>query len=457
MAQQALPAGAVRRRAVFGLLDADGWSWAGVKATFWFLILVFLLGYIPNVAYYSDRVRHGPGGLQRHLAHQLVPGVQRGPALPGPGRCRRALADEPRRSSRCRPRVSGAVVVQSGVHIYLVGGTTRGRVVTAGRPDDPGRARTATSCRGSTGPALPEPRTKAATRHPDRRAVRHRRPRRRRAAHARPSSWASIEDGELTGWALEDGKDGSPDSDAADAGQRRGRRAHQRRHLPLRRSAPRTASRTTSCTRATRRTGRSREWEPDERPAAAGAARRCDRRRSWVTRCTSSAARAWPAPRPPSTGCQLEDGLPATTEERQAHRLGQRADVAAAAVPARGRVELQRQRHRSTSSVAWTQTGDPQFIDPVGRARHGDRRPAQWHDLDQSNLPEGRASAARGASARRVPRRRARDRRVRWTPSSRGEHLAAAAVLPAGHPGRHASRACPSRARSASSWATSTR
>ena len=35
MAQQALPPGAVRRRAAFGLLDADGWTWAGVKAAFW--------------------------------------------------------------------------------------------------------------------------------------------------------------------------------------------------------------------------------------------------------------------------------------------------------------------------------------------------------------------------------------------------------------------------------------
>ncbi len=73
MAQQALPAGAIRRRAVFGLLDADGWGWAGIKATFWFMVFIFLLGYVPNLAYYftvSDTVE---GGLQRRLAHQLVP------------------------------------------------------------------------------------------------------------------------------------------------------------------------------------------------------------------------------------------------------------------------------------------------------------------------------------------------------------------------------------------------
>jgi N-acetylneuraminic acid mutarotase len=53
MAQQALTSGRpVRRRALFGLLDAEGWSWASVKATFWFIVMIMLLGYIPDRAYY---------------------------------------------------------------------------------------------------------------------------------------------------------------------------------------------------------------------------------------------------------------------------------------------------------------------------------------------------------------------------------------------------------------------
>ena len=52
MAQYALPPGAVRRRAVFGLLDRDGWAWATIKATFWFLLIIFLLAYVPDRAYY---------------------------------------------------------------------------------------------------------------------------------------------------------------------------------------------------------------------------------------------------------------------------------------------------------------------------------------------------------------------------------------------------------------------
>lgn len=53
MAQQALGAGLTvpRKRALFGLLDADGWAWAGVKAMVWLLIIIMLLGYIPDRAY----------------------------------------------------------------------------------------------------------------------------------------------------------------------------------------------------------------------------------------------------------------------------------------------------------------------------------------------------------------------------------------------------------------------
>ena len=54
MAQQALGAGTSvpRRRAVFGLLDADGWGWASIKAFVWLIIIVFILGYLPDRAYY---------------------------------------------------------------------------------------------------------------------------------------------------------------------------------------------------------------------------------------------------------------------------------------------------------------------------------------------------------------------------------------------------------------------
>jgi hypothetical protein len=47
--RRALPPGAARRRAVFGLLDADGWAWAFWKALFWFLFIIFMLGVASNL------------------------------------------------------------------------------------------------------------------------------------------------------------------------------------------------------------------------------------------------------------------------------------------------------------------------------------------------------------------------------------------------------------------------
>ncbi len=52
MAERALPPGGGRRRAFFGALDADGWTWAGIKALGWFVVLVLVLGYLPDRAYY---------------------------------------------------------------------------------------------------------------------------------------------------------------------------------------------------------------------------------------------------------------------------------------------------------------------------------------------------------------------------------------------------------------------
>jgi len=52
MAQQALPPGTTQRRSFFGLLDADGWPAAFWKALFWFILILFMLGYLPDRAYY---------------------------------------------------------------------------------------------------------------------------------------------------------------------------------------------------------------------------------------------------------------------------------------------------------------------------------------------------------------------------------------------------------------------
>ena len=53
MAQTSLPAPRpVRRRALGGLVDADGWPWAFINALAWFVLIILLLGYLPDRAYY---------------------------------------------------------------------------------------------------------------------------------------------------------------------------------------------------------------------------------------------------------------------------------------------------------------------------------------------------------------------------------------------------------------------
>lgn len=55
MADKALGPGTriVPRRAFFGLLDAGGWGWATLKAIVWMVLLILLLGYLPDRALYA--------------------------------------------------------------------------------------------------------------------------------------------------------------------------------------------------------------------------------------------------------------------------------------------------------------------------------------------------------------------------------------------------------------------
>jgi hypothetical protein len=88
MTQQLGPGSTVaRKRALFGLLDADGWAWASVKAAVWLVIIILMLGYIPDRAYYLTVNRTVELG-----ADQLLRPGQRVAPVPGAGRGRRALA-----------------------------------------------------------------------------------------------------------------------------------------------------------------------------------------------------------------------------------------------------------------------------------------------------------------------------------------------------------------------------
>jgi hypothetical protein len=82
---QALHSGApVRRRVLFGALDADGWGWATVKALFWFLVLIIMLAYIPDRAYYFTVGRTVELGLPLWTPVNLCPPDNKDLPCPAP-------------------------------------------------------------------------------------------------------------------------------------------------------------------------------------------------------------------------------------------------------------------------------------------------------------------------------------------------------------------------------------
>ena len=98
MAQLALPPGAVRKRAVFGLLDADGWTWATIKAAFWFVFIIFVLGYVPDRAYYFTVSPTIDLGFNAISPINLCPADNQNVALPGAGRRDPPVAGQPDRA-----------------------------------------------------------------------------------------------------------------------------------------------------------------------------------------------------------------------------------------------------------------------------------------------------------------------------------------------------------------------
>jgi N-acetylneuraminic acid mutarotase len=124
MAQYALPPGAVRRRAAFGLFDADGWTWAGIKAFFWFLLIIFVLGYLPDRAYYFTVLPTLDLGYNVISPINMCPPENRSLPCPAPAGAIvpwDTLAGEEAALPDGR---AGAGVFTSGEVVYLVGGRT---------------------------------------------------------------------------------------------------------------------------------------------------------------------------------------------------------------------------------------------------------------------------------------------------------------------------------------------
>ena len=113
----------MRRRTVFGLLDADGWTWASLKATFWFLLIIFLLGYLPDRAYYFTVSPTIDVGFNAISPINLCPAENRLSACPAPAGAVVPWQESPDELALPEDR-AGAGVYSSGENIYLIGGRT---------------------------------------------------------------------------------------------------------------------------------------------------------------------------------------------------------------------------------------------------------------------------------------------------------------------------------------------
>jgi hypothetical protein len=163
MAQTVLPAPravpATRRRAFFGLFDADGWTWAGVKAFTWFVILIIMLAYIPDRAYYFTVQRTVDVGLLGWAPVNLCPPENE--TLPCPAPVGATLPWHPAPGEVKLPagRVDGAAVVIGSTYLYVGGNDGTAAVATTYVSHAVG---TGNLDKWSEGPALPEARSDAA-------------------------------------------------------------------------------------------------------------------------------------------------------------------------------------------------------------------------------------------------------------------------------------------------------
>ncbi len=160
MAQQALTAGTTipSKRALFGLLDADGWTWAGVKAFLWLVIITMLLAYIPDRAYYFTVNRTVDLGVLAWSPVNLCPPENESLPCPAPVGAVVPWHLSPDQLRLPAARTDGAIV-QTGTNLLYIGGSDGevaqstvyvAPVVPVGNFDA-----------WTDGPALPEPRTDA--------------------------------------------------------------------------------------------------------------------------------------------------------------------------------------------------------------------------------------------------------------------------------------------------------
>ena len=150
-----------RKRALFGLLDADGWAWARSRPSSGSSIIILMLGYIPDRAYYLtvDRtvdLGSSPGRRSTSARRQrdaAVPGAGRAPLVPW--QASPAELACPRRGPTARRSRSGPRSCTSAART----GRPPSRPSTSPRPPATGNFDM-----WAEGPPLPEPRADASVR-----------------------------------------------------------------------------------------------------------------------------------------------------------------------------------------------------------------------------------------------------------------------------------------------------
>jgi len=121
---RALPAGRAKsRRALFGFFDGDGWAWASVKAFFWLIVIIMVLGYVPDRAYYFVVSRTIDLGIVGWAPINLCPPENTSDMpCPVPGGAVLPWEISPSEAALPQPR-SGGNAVQIGTNLLYVGGS----------------------------------------------------------------------------------------------------------------------------------------------------------------------------------------------------------------------------------------------------------------------------------------------------------------------------------------------
>jgi Kelch motif. len=160
MAQQALGPGTAvpRRRALFGLLDADGWGWASAKAFAWLIIIIFILGYLPDRAYYLTVGRTVDLGVLAWSPINLCPPSNETLPCPAPVGALVPWELSPQQLNLPQARTDGAVL-QVGTQLFYIGGSD-GKTATSS-VSVAQTVETGNYDKWADGPALPEPRADA--------------------------------------------------------------------------------------------------------------------------------------------------------------------------------------------------------------------------------------------------------------------------------------------------------